>query len=88
MISQATVFLTLDRKTAVPEGDPRAQFLLVREGQDIPEARAAKIDGAIELIGGTKKAPRGNVVESREPAAEHRDPPHKKEKGGRHGSRP
>jgi hypothetical protein len=55
MKSNATVFLTEDRKTAVAEGDPKARFLLVRAGGDIAEARYKDVAGAAELIEGKSK---------------------------------
>lgn len=81
MIAKATVFLTEDRTRAVAEGDPRAKFKLVHIGQEIPEAHAEKFEGAVELIGGKKKAPEPapeKTIETREPAPHHRDPKHRK----------
>lgn len=49
MIAKQTVFLTGDRKQAVPEGHPDAKFLLVREGSEIADAEAEK-HNAVALI--------------------------------------
>ena len=42
MIAKETLYLTADRQTVVKEGDPKAQFLLVREGQELPDSEAEK----------------------------------------------
>lgn len=42
MISPKTYYLTADRENVVEEGDPKAQFLLVRAGMEIPDAVAEK----------------------------------------------
>lgn len=42
MIAKHTLYLTADRQSVVKEGDPKAQFLLVREGQEISDADAEK----------------------------------------------
>lgn len=85
MISAQTVFLTGDRKRAVPEGSAEARFLLVRGGMEINAEYAAKYEGAIELIGGTKKniPTTGVVVETRDPKPVHRDPVPLKERAKR-----
>lgn len=44
MISPKTYYLTEDRENVVEEGDPKAKFLLVREGQEIADADAEKYD--------------------------------------------
>lgn len=51
MISDKTLYLSEDREKVVNEGDPKAKFLLVRAGQELPDALAAK-----HGIGGVKKA--------------------------------
>jgi len=86
VIAKATVFLDETRTKAVAAGDPKARFKLVHAGQEIPQAQAEKYEGAIELIGGTKKAERPSAppelaresIETREPKHEHRDPKHKR----------
>lgn len=40
MISQKSYYLTADRQNVVEEGDPKAQFLLVRAGMELPDALA------------------------------------------------
>lgn len=50
MFARQTVFLSEDRKRAVPEGDKAARFLLVRQGQEIPDAITKRYEGAAELI--------------------------------------
>jgi hypothetical protein len=70
MIASKTVYLAADRKTAVAAG-PEAKFLLVKAGHEIDQATAEKYDGAIALIGSSKKAPTaaGNAApENREAA--------------------
>lgn len=42
MIANKTLFLTEDRQSVVPEGDPKAKFLLVREGNELSDALAEK----------------------------------------------
>lgn len=42
MIAKETLFLTADREKVVKEGDPKAQFLLVREGHELPDVTAEK----------------------------------------------
>lgn len=42
MISSKTLYLTADRENVVEEGDPKAQFLLVRAGMELPDATAEK----------------------------------------------
>lgn len=75
MIASQTVFLTIDRKRAVLEGDKDAQYLLVRAGHEITDALLAKYEGAEALVGGTKKIPRKEAaVETRTPAITTRDP--------------
>lgn len=56
MKAAQTIYLTADRKRAVPEGHKEAQSLLVREGGEITEEQAKLYEGATELAGGTKKA--------------------------------
>jgi len=51
MISSKTYYLTADRQNVVEEGDPKAQFLLVRAGNEIPDAQAEQYG-----IKGDKKA--------------------------------
>jgi hypothetical protein len=53
MISLQRVCLTRDRKTAVPENDPRAAWLLIGKGGEIPDKEMAKYKGAKELCGKT-----------------------------------
>jgi hypothetical protein len=67
MKASQTVFLTLDRKRAVPAGDKEAQFKLVHEGQEIDQSKAEQYEGAVELIGGKKAATKGGGVEDRDP---------------------
>lgn len=57
MIAKQTVFLTEDRSTVVPEGDPKAKFLLVREGNEISDALVEKHDCA-DLV---NKAAKGSA---------------------------
>jgi len=79
MVAQATVYLTRDRSRAVPAGDKDAASLLVRAGQEIPQATAEKYEGALELIGGIKSTPKtAEKIETREPEPQHRDPKHRK----------
>jgi hypothetical protein len=42
MIAKETLYLTADRGTVVKEGDPKAQFLLVREGHELNDTLAEK----------------------------------------------
>lgn len=92
MIAANTVFLNESRTKAVPEGSPEARYKLVHKGQEISAAQCEKYEGAIELVGGTKKAPvpsptqspprgvsaTGGHIEAREPEPKHRDPKHKR----------
>jgi hypothetical protein len=57
MISKQTVFLTVDRKKAVPEGHKDARYLLVREGSEVEPAQLEEIDGAEGLVGSKRKGP-------------------------------
>lgn len=50
MIAKQTVYLTEDRKNAVPEGDKDARFLLVRAGHEVNEAELEKYEGAQDLV--------------------------------------
>lgn len=70
MISPKTYFLTEDRSKAVPQGDKAARFLLVREGQEIPDVIAEK-------YGITWKTP------DSEPEPESEPEPHRKRHGRR-----
>lgn len=72
MIAKATVYLDASRTRAVSADDPKGQFLLVRQGSEISQAHAERYPGAVELIGGTKEAPRG--VQAQTPAVQTRDP--------------
>ncbi len=78
MTAKQTVFLTEDRKTAVPQGDKRAKFKLVHAGQEISEGEANKYEGALALIQGeaTKQAPKPEPgeIQTRDPQTENRDP--------------
>lgn len=40
--SDKRLYVTADRATVVPEGDPRAAFLLVAEGGELPESEARR----------------------------------------------
>lgn len=51
MISSKTLYLTADRENVVEEGDPKAQFLLVKAGMELPDAMAEKYG-----VKGDKKA--------------------------------
>lgn len=42
MISSKTLYLTADRDKVVEEGNPKARFLLVREGHEIDDKLAEK----------------------------------------------
>lgn len=44
MIATKTLFHNADRTKVVPEGHEDARFLVVREGQEIPDAIAEKLD--------------------------------------------
>jgi hypothetical protein len=56
MIAKQTVFLTHDRKRAVPEGHEHARFLLVREGGEINDGDLENYEGADDLVRATAKA--------------------------------
>jgi hypothetical protein len=73
MIAKASVYLDAEGKP-VPEGDKNAKSLLVREGCEIPDTQLAKYEGAAEIAGGTKAAPKGDAVQHRKPEVENRDP--------------
>lgn len=64
MISKQTVFLNADRTNAVKEGDPKARFLLVRQGHEIAESIVEKYSGAAALVGSGKDAPQSEFAES------------------------
>jgi hypothetical protein len=63
MIAKQSVYLTADRKTAVPEGDKGARFLLVREGHEVNDAVLDRYENAESLVGAKRKGP--SVDESR-----------------------
>lgn len=63
MIAKQTVFLTHDRKSAVPEGHKDARYLLAREGSEIEPGHIEDIDGAEDLVGSARK---GAVAERTE----------------------
>lgn len=50
MFARQTVFTDEARAVAVPDGDKRAKFLLVRAGQEIEPSQYSKFEGAAELI--------------------------------------
>lgn len=55
-----TLYLTADQDTAVEEGDPRAAFLLGREGKEIPDDEAERL--------GVKPAKKAAEPKAAEPA--------------------
>lgn len=73
MIAKQTVYLDESRKKAVLAG-PTARFLLVHQGQEIPEARYKDVEDAEALIGAeptkaSKKADAARELETREESA-------------------
>lgn len=86
MIAKQSVYLTADRSKAVPESDPEAKFLLVREGHEIEEALVEK-HSALDLVNSASKAKPAEPAPSREhmpPANPAPDTaPAAKKKGGR-----
>jgi hypothetical protein len=60
MVSKQRVFVTADRKRAVPESSPDAAYLLIHEGGEIHPEELAKYTGAEALCG--KAAPKPSTV--------------------------
>lgn len=80
MIAKQDVFLTDDRKEAVPAGDPRARVLLARVGQEVPDDKASGIKNAEALLNSeaTKEPPKKDAakdLETRDPSHSHYDAP-------------
>lgn len=71
MISPKTLYLTADRENVVEEGDPKAQFLLVRGGMELPDAVAEKygVKGDKKAAAAPAEPPQGGpAVQNREEA--------------------
>lgn len=69
MKSNQTVYLNADKSKAVPEGDPDARFLLVREGHELDDKIAEQYEGAIELMSQTASAPKESPAAAPPPPA-------------------
>lgn len=75
MIAKQTVYLNEAKTKAVPDGDPSARFLLVREGHDVEPALVDKYEGAGDLVSSAPKqkkesAPAPSPSESQQAAVE------------------
>lgn len=51
IVAPVSIYTTQERDRAVKEGDPKAQFLLVRAGCEIAQDEAEKYLGATALLG-------------------------------------
>jgi hypothetical protein len=56
MISKERLYLAADKKTVVKAGDPKAAFLLVGEGGEIPDKQALEL-GLMETEVAEEPAP-------------------------------